>query len=159
MELVLDGLFVLLWVGSLVATFLPLLPATLLLWGAVLLHEALTGFQELSGADWGWVIGLGVLAMTLDNLAALLGARRYGAGCAGMWGAFLGGVAGAFLLPPWGIVLFPLLGAWLFEVLAGKSQSAAVRAAWGTLLGLLGGVLAKFLIHLAIGILVIRRIF
>ena len=35
----------------------------------------------------------------------------------------------------------------------------ALRAAWGTLVGLMGGVVAKVLVHLAMGVLVLRAIF
>ena len=159
MDFAADGLFVLLWVAALVLTFVPMVPATLVIWGAALLHEALVGFSELARTDWAWLIGLGLLAMTLDNVAGALGAKRYGAGRAGIWGAVIGALVGAVVLGPVGILVGPFVGALAAELIAGKSGQEALRAAWGSLLGVLGGVLAKLVVHVAMGWMVIERIF
>ncbi len=159
MNLFADWLFVFLWVLALALTFVPMVPATLIIWGAALLQEALVGFSELSALDWAWLVGLGLLAMTLDNIAAAYGAKRYGAGRAGIWGAVIGALIGAFTLGPVGVLIGPFLGALAAELLAGKNGQEAIKAAWGSLLGVLGGVLVKAAIHVAMGWLVIERIF
>ncbi|WP_457630543.1 DUF456 domain-containing protein [Oceanithermus sp.] len=159
MNLLADWAFVFLWLLALVLTFVPVVPATLIVWGAALLHEALVGFSELGVADWVWLIGLGLLAMTLDNVAAAYGARRFGAGRAGIWGAVIGALLGALTLGPVGVLIGPFLGALAAELLAGKNGGEALRAAWGSLLGVLGGVLVKFAIHVAMGWMVLERIF
>ncbi|RTI01050.1 DUF456 family protein, partial [Thermus scotoductus] len=82
----------------------------------------------------------------------------YGAGRAGLWGAFLGGILGLFL-GVLGVLILPFLLAWLFEYLSGRRPEEALKAAWGTLVGLMGGVVAKAIVHVAMGILVIRAIF
>lgn len=158
MEAFADWLFVVLWLLGVLLTFLPFVPATLVILLAAFLHELLLGFRELSLGVWLLLGVLALLAMTLDNLAALLGARRYGAGRAGLWGAFLGGLLGLFL-GVLGVLLFPFLLAWLFEYLSGRRPEEALKAAWGTLVGLMGGVVAKVLVHLAMGLLVVRAIF
>ena len=58
-----------------------------------------------------------------------------------------------------GVLVLPFLLAWLFEYLSGRRPEEALRAAWGTLVGLMGGVVAKVLVHLAMGVLVLRAIF
>ena len=68
----------------------------------------------------------------------------------GVLGLFFGGV---------GVLVLPFLLAWLFEYLSGRRPEEALRAAWGTLVGLMGGVVAKVLVHLAMGVLVLRAIF
>lgn len=153
-----DWLFVVLWGIGVLLTLVPFVPATLLILAAALLHEALVGFRELSLAMWLALGFLALLAMSLDNLATLLGARRYGAGRAGLWGAFLGGILGLFL-GVLGVLILPFLLAWLFEYLSGRRPEEALKAAWGTLVGLMGGVVAKAIVHVAMGILVIRAIF
>jgi uncharacterized protein YqgC (DUF456 family) len=153
-----DWLFVVLWLFGVVLTFAPFVPATLVILLAAFLHELLVGFRELSLGAWLLLGVLALLAMVLDNLAALLGARRYGAGRAGLWGAFLGGLLGLFL-GVFGVLFLPFLLAWLFEYLSGRKPEEALRAAWGTLVGLMGGVVAKVLVHLAMGLLVVRAIF
>jgi uncharacterized protein YqgC (DUF456 family) len=153
-----DWLFVVLWLLGVVLTFVPFVPATLVILLAAFLHELLVGFRELSLGAWLLLGVLALLAMVLDNLAALLGARWYGAGRAGLWGAFLGGLLGLFL-GVFGVLFLPFLLAWLFEYLSGRKPEEALRAAWGTLVGLMGGVVAKVLVHLAMGLLVVRAIF
>jgi uncharacterized protein YqgC (DUF456 family) len=153
-----DWLFVVLWLLGVLLTFVPFVPATLVILLAAFLHELLVGFRELSLGAWLLLGVLALLAMVLDNLAALLGARRYGAGRAGLWGAFLGGLLGLFL-GVFGVLFLPFLLAWLFEYLSGRKPEEALRAAWGALVGLMGGVVAKVLVHLAMGLLVVRAIF
>jgi len=58
-----------------------------------------------------------------------------------------------------GVLVLPFLLAWLFEYLSGRRPEEALRAAWGTLVGLMGGVVAKALVHMAMGVLVLRAIF
>ncbi|AEV15459.1 MAG: DUF456 family protein [Thermus sp.] len=158
MEALADWLFVAFWVAGVGLTLLPFVPATLIILLGAFLHELLLGFRELSVGAWLALGVLALLAMTLDNVAALLGARRYGAGRAGLWGAFLGGVLGLFLGVV-GVLVLPFLLAWLLEYLSGRRPDEALRAAWGTLVGLLGGVVAKTLVHVAMGLLVLRAIF
>lgn len=154
-----DWLFVILWLVGLVGTFIPILPATLIILGAALLHELLVGFSELSRGVWIGLVLLTALVFLVDNLAGLVGARRYGASRAGVWGAFIGGLLGIFIVPPLGLFVMPFVGAWVGEVLVGRPAEVALKAAWGTVVGMFAGMLGKFLIHLAMGILVLRVIF
>ncbi len=152
-------LFVILWLGALLATFIPVIPATLIIWLAALLHAVLTGFQPLT---WGYLIALAVLAgfaFVIDNIAAAWGARKFGGSSAAGWGALLGGLVGLFL-GPIGFLAGPIVGAILAEMLISKKGFPdAMRSGVGTLLGLLGGVGAKLVIHFFMGVLVLIRIF
>ena len=152
-------LFIVIWLAALIATFVPVVPATIIIWGAALLHAVLTGFQPIG---WGFLAGLGVLAvaaMLVDNLAAAWGAKKFGGSSAAGWGALAGGLVG-LLLGPLGFVIGPFLGAVIAELLVTrKSLLEAVRSGVGTLLGLLGGIGAKLVIHIVMGALVLVRIF
>ena len=152
-------LFVILWLVALVATFIPVIPATLIIWLAALLHAVLTGFQPLT---WGYLIALGVLAgfaLVIDNIAAAWGARKFGGSSAAAWGALVGGLVGLFL-GPLGFLFGPILGAVLAEMLISKKEPfEALRSGVGTLVGMLGGIGAKLLIHVVMGVLVLIRIF
>ncbi|WP_276955975.1 DUF456 domain-containing protein [Allomeiothermus silvanus] len=154
-----DWLFVVLWLVGVLGTFIPILPATLIILGAAFLHELLVRFSELSREVWIGLVVLTALVFLVDNLAGLLGARRYGASRAGIWGAFIGGLLGIFILPPLGLFVMPFVGAWVGEVVAGRPAEVALKAAWGTVVGMFAGMLGKFLIHVAMGILVLRAIF
>ena len=152
-------LFVILWLAALLATFIPVIPATLIIWLAALLHALLTGFQPLT---WGYLITLAVLAgfaFVIDNIAAAWGARKFGGSSAAGWGALLGGLVGLFL-GPIGFLAGPIVGAIVAEMLISKKEfPEAMRSGVGTLLGLLGGVGAKLVIHFFMGVLVLIRIF
>lgn len=152
-------LFTLIWLGALIATFVPVIPATLIIWSAALLHAVLTGFQPIT---WGFLAALGVLAiaaMLVDNLAAAWGARKFGGSSAAGWGALIGGLVG-LLLGPLGFMIGPFLGAVLTELIfTRKSILEAISSGVGTLLGLLGGIGAKLVIHMVMGALVLIRIF
>ena len=153
-----DWLFVALWVLGVLLTLLPFVPATLVILFGALVHELLVGFRELSR---GHGLGLGPRpppAVLLATVPALGGPGRCGAGGGGLWGAFLGGVLG-LSFGVVGVLVLPFLLAWLFEYLSGRRPEEALRAAWGTLVGLMGGVVAKVLVHLAMGVLVLRAIF
>ncbi|MDX2006009.1 MAG: DUF456 domain-containing protein [Meiothermus sp.] len=154
-----DWLFVVVWAVALFATFIPVVPAGFIIGGAVLLHEVLVGFGEVSPALW---VGLGllmVLSSLVDNIAGAVGAKRYGGSRQGIWGAFVGGILGIFILPPVGLFLMPFVGAFVGELVAGKAQDAALRGAWGAVVGMIGGLFGKFILHALMGILVIRAIF
>ena len=152
-------LFIVIWLGALAATFVPVVPATLIIWGAALLHALLTGFQPLS---WGYLIALGVLAvgaLVVDNVAGAWGARTFGGSGAAGWGALIGGLVGLFL-GPIGFLIGPFLGAIVAEIVVSNNPPLeAVKSGVGTLVGMLGGIGAKLLIHLAMGGLVLVRIF
>ena len=152
-------LFIVIWFVAVVATFIPIVPATLMIWGAALLHAVLTGFQPIG---WDYLTALGILAvaaMLVDNLAAAWGAKRFGGSSAAAWGALLGGLVG-LLLGPLGFIIGPFVGAVLAEVFVSrKSMLEAVSSGVGTLLGLLGGIGAKLVIHVLMGVLVLIRIF
>jgi uncharacterized protein len=154
-----NALFILVWLGSLFATFIPVVPATLLIWGAALAHALLTGFQPLT---WGYLLALGVLAaaaMLVDNIAAAWGAKKFGGSSYAAWGALIGGLLGIFL-GPLGFLIAPFIGAVLFEMLLGKKPwLESIKSGFGTLLGILGGVGAKLLIHIGMGVLVLTQIF
>jgi len=154
-----DWLFVVVWAVALIATFIPVVPAGFIIVGMAFLHELLVGFSEISVAVWLGLAVLTVLSSLVDNIAGALGARHFGGSRQGVWGAFIGGLVGIFILPPLGLFLMPLVGAYVGELVAGRSADAALRGAWGAVVGLLGGLAGKFLIHLLMGLLVIQAIF
>ena len=138
-----DWVFVALWLLALLATFVPVVPSGFVILGAALLHQLLAGFSEISLAIWIALVLLAALSSLMDNIAGVLGVRRFGGSRQGIWGAFLGSLVGVFVLPPLGLFLMPFLGAYVGELVAGRSAENALRGAWGALLGLLGGLLGK----------------
>ena len=131
--------FLLMSVG-LVGTLLPVMPDTpLVLGGAAILLLA-------DGFDLKLLAVLALIALVAEGLgyaAGVLGAKKGGATWKGMAGALLGGLVGLFVLQPFGIFIGPLVGAVVGEMWAGKQSDAAVKAGFGALVGVLGGVVLK----------------
>lgn len=133
---------------GLIGTILPIFPGTTVILAAAVVHRVMLG-PDLS---LGWR-SLGLLALltigsyALDFGAGYFGAKRFGATCWGMFGLFLGAVAGLFFGLP-GLLIGPVIGAFAGEIIGGKRLVGAGRAGWGTLLGNLGGMLAKLIIGL-----------
>lgn len=129
-------------------TIVPALPGIPLIWLTMLGFGFVDGFQRLDATFLVVLLGVTIAAEAADHLARVWGARRYGAGKAGMWGAALGAIAGLFFLPL-GLALGPFLGALAGELLAGRSFRESVRIGWGSVLGALGSMVVKFVVALS----------
>lgn len=73
-----------------------------------------------------------------------------------MWGSVIGSLVGLIFFPPFGFLLGALLGAVGAELITRRTLPEAVRSGVGALLGSLGGIVAKFFIVIAIGIVAFR---
>jgi len=153
-----NAVFLAAFLLALVLSLVPLFPSALVLGLGALLREALVGFSGLAPLEWGVFLGLLALAMVGDNLAAAWGARRWGAGRAGILGAVIGAVLGTLVLGPPGMLLGPFLGALAFELLGGRPGGEALRAGVGGALGFFWGVLARLLLNAAAGAYFYSRI-
>lgn len=123
-------------------SILPAVPSTPLVLGAAVVHKLY--FQADSA---GWIVmTLLVLitgvALLMDYLATVLGAKQFGATKKGMTGAIVGGIVGLFFNLP-GILLGPFIGAVVFEMVGGRQWKPACRAGIGATLGLLAGAVGK----------------
>ena len=141
-----------------VGVILPVLPGVPVALLATVLAGWLTGFDRIDVATIAWVAVLAALAQGFDVLGNLVGARRFGAGRAGLWGGAIGAVVGLVLLPPWGFLLGAFAGATAFEALAGRPLPEAWRAGVGALLGTLAGVGGKLVVVVVIAVVVIARL-
>ena len=150
--------FLIAWIVGMVGTFVPAVPATVIIFAGTVAATFIDGFQVWP--DLPFLLTFAVITFLIsmvDNVASAWGARRYGGSKQAVWGALLGGLVGLFI--PFGLIVGPLagaLGAELFVVR--KPVVEAVRAAWGTLIGLLAGLAAKLVLHLLIGVYELWRL-
>ncbi|HSM99401.1 MAG TPA: DUF456 family protein [Rudaea sp.] len=136
---VLAGILILVGMAGAVV---PLLPGVPLVFGGMLLAAWADGFHHI-GALTLIVLGLlAALALLVDFVAGVLGAKRVGASTRALWGASIGMLVGFFFGLP-GLLLGPFLGALIGELSAGKKLDHATRVGIGTWIGLLFGTLAK----------------
>lgn len=132
--------FVLVLAGT-AGCILPVLPGPPLAYvGLVLMH--LTARAEFSWAQLvGWLV-LVVVLQVLDYITPLLGSKYSGGSEYGNRGCVAGTIAGLFFMP-WGIILGPFIGAVAGEMLGGRDLPNALKAGFGTFLGVVLGVLLK----------------
>jgi uncharacterized protein YqgC (DUF456 family) len=116
---------------GLAGVVLPALPGHVLIFAGLVLGAWADGFTRVGVPT---LVAIGALALAsyvVDFIAAMLGARRFGASARAMTGAALGTLAGLFMGLP-GVILGPFVGAVLGEltahgdlVRAGKTGVAA----------------------------------
>ena len=152
----------LLWIlaGTLVlvglaGTILPLLPGVPFVFGGLLVAAWIDNFQRIGWPVLTILALLTAMAMIVDFVATMLGAKRAGASKLALLGAAIGSIVGIFfgLI---GIFIFPFVGAVIGEFIERRKLGQAGKVGLATWLGLLFGALAKLALALTmIGIFVI----
>ena len=137
---------VILFAIGLLGTVVPFLPGTTVILAGAIIHRMMLGTEKSVS----WVVIAGLIALTLvsyglDFIGGYYGAKKFGATRWGTFGAVIGAVVGLFF-GIIGLFVGPVIGALLGEFIAGKRLVDAGRAGWGSLLGNLGGMLAKLVI-------------
>jgi uncharacterized protein YqgC (DUF456 family) len=125
-----------------IGTIVPALPGVPLVFAGMLLAAWADGFQHVGL----WtLIGLGVLtaiAVVVDFLAGLAGAKRVGASKLALIGAAVGTLIGIFFGIV-GLLLGPFLGALIGELAAGSTLQRATNVGVGAWIGFLLGTVLK----------------
>lgn len=121
---------------------LPAIPGVPLVFAGMLLAAWTDHFQHVGAWTLSALGVLALLAILIDFVAGLLGARRVGASGLALWGASLGAIVGLFFGLP-GLLFGPFVGAVGGELVAGGRADKATRVGVATWLGLLFGTLAK----------------
>jgi uncharacterized protein YqgC (DUF456 family) len=158
-ETLLWALSIALILVGLAGIVLPALPGTILVLAGIVLGAWIDDFTRVGGLAVGAVAVLAVLAWLMDYVSALLGAKRAGASRQAIIGAAIGTVVGVFTGLV-GVLFMPLVGAAAGEFIARRQHGQALRVGIATWLGLLAGMLAKFVLaFMMIGIFVVALVF
>jgi len=132
----------LLIIVGLLGAIVPALPGIPLIFGGIWLVSALDHYRH-AGLWWLLLIAfIGLVGLTIDLIAGVLGAKRVGASRLAILGALAGTVTGLFFGLP-GLVLGPFLGAVLGELAAGNSVAGSTRVGIGAWAGLIFGTIVK----------------
>ncbi len=121
---------------------LPALPGVPLVFAGMWLAAAV---DEYALIGVGTLVLLGVLAgiaVVLDFVAGILGAKRVAATGKALWGAMIGTIVGIFFGLP-GLLLGPFIGALVGEASAGATLQRSTHVGIATWIGLLFGTVAK----------------
>lgn len=128
-------------------SFLPVLPGPPLSWvGLLLLY--LTKSIDNNWTFLGITLFVALLAVLLDYVIPVVGAKKFGGSKKGMIGTTVGLLI-AIVFPVFGlfgIIVWPFIGAIVGELLNKSQTNTAVKAALGSFVGFLTGTLLKFLI-------------
>ena len=138
---------VVLFAVGLIGTVLPVFPGTTFILAGAVIHRLMLGPEKSIG--WWSIVSCAadLRNVCLDFLSGYFGAKYFGATKWGMWGAIVGALIGIFF-GIIGLFIGPVIGAILGEFIAGKRMVDAGRAGWGSLIGNLGGTIAKLVIGL-----------
>ena len=90
---------------------------------------------------WGIVV---VVISVLDYVVPAWGTKKFGGSSWGVWGSTIGVFVGLFF-GAIGVILGPLVGAILGELIAGKQLGAALKAGWGSFVGILFSTVIKLI--------------
>ena len=140
---------IVLFAVGLIGTIAPVLPGTTIILAAAVIHRIMLGPEKSIG--WRTIAVLVLLTVAtyaIDVLAGYFGAKYFGATKWATFGAIAGALIG-LLFGILGLFVGPVVGAIAGEFIAGKRMIDAGRAGWGSLLGNIGGMLAKLITALA----------
>ena len=133
-------------------TILPGLPGSLFIVIGIVTHEFLLP-DTFSWWTISLVIGLSFASWLVDLFSGVLGAKIGGATKYGLIGASIGGFFGIFFGLP-GLIIGPFVGAVVGDVYAKRTELLQlVKAGGGASLGFVFSLIARFVILIAIGII------
>jgi uncharacterized protein YqgC (DUF456 family) len=136
------ALVALLFIVGLVGSVMPALPGVVLILAGAVVHAVATGFDPIGPGRLAILALLMAVAYALDYAAGALGVKRFGGSGWAMTGAVVGALVGLFFGLP-GLLLGPLVGSLAAEYAYTRQLSTSARAAFGTVVGLLVGAVAK----------------
>lgn len=134
---------------------LPVIPSLPMIWLGILIYGLATGFSKITLAV---IIGTGILMIigsALDFLAGVFGAKISGASWYGVLGALVGSLVGFMIVNVLGLFAGAFIGAFVGEYLKYQKTPEALRAGFGTILGVVFGMVLKIIIaFMMIGIFI-----
>ncbi|TDN89096.1 hypothetical protein DET49_10712 [Salegentibacter sp. 24] len=150
MDILFVSLAAVLMILGILGSFLPVLPGVPLSWvGLLLLYLAPSVPINY------WVLGISfiiaAIIYALQLVIPAMGTKKYGGSKSGMWGATIGLVIGIFVPIPFGIVIGAFAGAFVGEIINKSDSKSALRAAYGSFIGLLASTFMEFVV--AVGFL------
>lgn len=132
--------FVLMLIG-IIGCIVPGLP------GTPIAYAGLWVAQTTERVDFSWkfllIWGIVVIVVSaLDYIVPAWGTKQFGGTKWGAWGSTIGVFVGLFF-GAIGVIIGPLVGAIIGELFAGKQLEQAIKAGWGSFIGILFGTIIK----------------
>ena len=134
--------FLLMLIG-IIGCIVPGLPGTPIAYAGLWIAQA----TERVDFSWHMLLIWGIVTIIvsiLDYVVPAWGTKQFGGTKFGVWGSTIGVFVGLFF-GALGVILGPLVGAILGELISGKDAADALRAGWGSFIGLLFGTILKLI--------------
>jgi uncharacterized protein YqgC (DUF456 family) len=129
---------------GIIGSFLPVLPGPLTGWLGLLLLQ-FTSVIPINYMFLGITLGIAILVWALDYIIPALGTKRFGGSTYGIYGTTIGLLIGLFSPIPFGVLIGAFLGAFIGELLFdSKDTNSAIKASFGSLIGILASATIKF---------------
>ena len=158
MDIILLIIGFILILGGIVGSVLPVLPGPITSWfGLLLLY--ITEAVPMSYSFLGTTFVLAILIFILDYFIPGMGAKKFGGSKYGVRGTTIGLIVGIIFFPPFGIIVGPFAGALIGELIYGTKTKLAIKAAFGSLLGLLTSTFLKLLVACCYAVLFFWKFF
>ena len=148
MEFVWWGITILLFILSFVGIVYPLIPSIVAIWGGFLVYQFLINASGLSLWFWISMTLLSAVLIAADLIANSYFVKKYGGSKTSEKIAAIATIVGSFILPPFGIILIPFVAVLITELSLHKDIKKASKIGFATIIGFLGGSIAKILIQL-----------
>jgi uncharacterized protein len=148
MEFLWWGLTILLFVLSFVGIIYPIIPSVVAIWGGFAIYQFLINPNELSIWFWISMVILSAILIAADLIANSYFVKKYGGSKTSERIATIATIVGSFILPPFGIIFIPFLAVLVTEYILLKDSKKALKIGFATIIGFLGGSVAKVLIQL-----------
>ena len=147
MDIVLVILAALLMILGIIGSFLPVLPGPLTSWfGLLIFHMTNAVPMNWTFLTVTFIIAVGI--WILDYIIPAMGTKRFGGSKYGIIGTSVGLVVGIIAPIPGGIIIGPFFGALIGELINNATLDKALKAAFGSFLGLITSTFIKFVIAL-----------
>ena len=135
--------------AGLAGTILPVLPGIPIIWAGLLGYGLYSGWASYGLGAMAVTGFLVALSLAVDQLASIMGARKFGASRAGMIGSFVGAISGLIIFSLPGLILGTFFGAVAAEMIWEKREiKDSLASGAGALVGFLAGSLFKFMMGL-----------
>ena len=132
--------FILMLIG-IIGCIVPGLPGTPIAYAGLWVAQA----TERVDFSWKFLLIWGIVVIVvsaLDYIVPAWGTKQFGGTKWGAWGSTIGVFVGLFF-GAIGVIIGPLVGAILGELFAGKQLEQAIKAGWGSFIGILFGTIIK----------------
>lgn len=150
MSILLLLLIAVLFAVGLFGSFIPAVPGVGLIFAGILLYGIVDGFSAITVPT---ILIFGVVAILASGasyLGSMVGAKKGGGGMRSLWGAIVGAIVGTVTIGPIGLFVGAFVGALIGALLEGNQPDKAMKVAFMSVAGIIGGSLIQFLLSIAL---------